>query len=399
MTGRFCLPMAVVSFALASSVASLTAPVKAQSVDLNAVAKNVVQVAGVKENQIILLTSDPTNFPFLEDLAVAVRAQGAFPLIWVTSDNYNQRRYTEVPAKYDSQSPLLMLGLYKMIDAQINVDYGGDQDFDFFARADQNRLAAQNKAFVPALQLFLSMNRRYIEVGNGIFPSAPNAALFGVSQSALADAFWTAMNVDYTKIQARADALKSAIAAGSTMRVTNPNGTDITFGVKGARFVVSAGSIAPGCTAATCTVALPAGDLQLSPVPGTASGKVVFDNTFWGKDNLKGFTATFNAGKLVSMTSSGDMTKINAAYASGGEGRDAFTFVDLGVNDALKDIPNSLMLASSAAGSVTLGFGGDVGVLGGTDTSPFSFSGTQPGCTVTVDGKTIVANGALVAGM
>ncbi|MBV8343716.1 MAG: aminopeptidase [Candidatus Eremiobacteraeota bacterium] len=396
MTGRFRLSITIISLVFASSVAALTAPGRAQSIDLNAVAKNVVQVAGVKENQIILLTSDPANFPFLEDLAIAIRAQGAFPLIYVTGDSYNRRRYSEVPAKYDSQPPLLWLGLYKMIDAQINVDYGGDQDFDFFARADQNRIATQNKAFVPALQLFYSMNRRYIEVGNGIFPSPPNATLFGVSQSALADAFWTGMNVDYTKIQARADALKAAVAAGSTMHVTNPNGTDITFGVKDVHFVVSAGSIPPDCNGASCSVGLPAGDLVFIPVPGTATGKIVFDNTFWGKDNLKGFTATFSAGKLMAMTSSADMTKVNAAYASGGEGRDSFTYVDIGVNDALKDIPNSLMLATSAAGSVTLGFGGNIG-LGGTDTSPFAFSGTQPGCTVTVDGRTIIANGALTA--
>ena len=207
-------------------------------------AKSVVQVAQVQEDQIVLLTSDPPNFPFLEDLAVAVRAAGAFPLTWVTSDNYNQRMYSDVPAKYGSQSPLLLLGLYKMIDTQINVDFGGDPDYNFFAAADQNRLAAQSKASAPALQLFLSGHRRYVEVGNGIFPNPP---------------------------------------------------TDISFGVKGTRFIVSAGSIGADCAGVNCYTALPAGDLFVIPVPGTATGKIVFDNTFWGKDDLKGFTATFSA--------------------------------------------------------------------------------------------------------
>lgn len=396
MCRRLAGAFALVSWLLATTLIAPKAQADSSSVDLNAVAKSVVQVAQVQENQIVLLTSDPANYPFLEDLAVAVRAAGAFPLIWVTSDNYNQRMYSDVPAKYDSQSPALLLGLYKMIDMQINVDFGGDQDYNFFAAADQNRLAAQTKANAPALQMFLSGHRRYVEVGNGIFPNPPNAALFGVNQSALSDAFWTAMNADYSKVQANANALRSAIAAGSTVRVTSPNGTDISFGVKGTRFIVSAGSISADCSGINCYTALPAGDLYVIPVPGTATGKVVFDNTFWGKDDLKGFTATFSAGKLVSMTSSSDMSKMNSAYAAGGDGRDQFSIVDIGVNDAVKDIPGSRMLATFAGGSVSLGFGGDLG-FGGTNASAFAFIGTQPGTTVTVDGKPIITNGALAA--
>lgn len=394
LTSALALVFCIVAAAVAPPIARADTP----PVDLNAVARSVVAVAQVKENQIVLLTSDPANYPFLEDIAIAVRALGAHPLIWVTDDEYNRRMFSEVPAKYDTQSSLLTLGLYKMIDTQINVDYGGDQDYNFFAVADQNRLAARSKAYAPALQFFLSSNRRYIDVGNGIFPSPPNAALFGVTQSALGDTFWTAMSADYSKVQANANVLKSAIAGASTMRVTNPNGTDITFGVKDSHFVVSAGSINSDCAGITCYAALPAGDLYVIPNPGTATGKIVFDNTFWGKDDLKGFTATFSGGKLVSMTSSSDMAKLNTAYAAGGDGRDAFSIVDLGVNGAAKDIPGSLMLASFAAGSTTLGWGGDVG-YGGANTSPFSFSGTQPGCTVTADGKTIIANGAIVGGM
>lgn len=367
------------------------------SVDLNAVAKNVTQIAGVRENQIVLLTSDPTNFGFLEDLAVQIRSMGAFPLIWMTSDNYNERMYSEVPAKYDSQPPLMNIALYKMIDMQINVDYGGEQNFDFFANADQKRLAAQTKAFTPALHVFLSDAKHYVEVGNGIFPSPSNAGLFNVSQSALATVFWNAMDVDYTKVQSAAKTVQSAIAGGHTMRVTNPNGTDISFGVHGVRMIVSAGSISSTCKGITCYAALPAGDIIFIPVQGSAHGKIVFDTTFWGKSVIKDFTATFAAGNMVSMSSPSDLRKVKAAYAAGGAGRDALTDVDIGVNNAVEDIPGSLMLASFAGGSSSFGFGGDLG-LGGTNASPFAFYSTQPGSTVTVDGKPIIKNGKLVAG-
>jgi len=367
------------------------------SVNLNAIARSVTQIAGVRENQIVLLTSDPTNYQFLEDLAIQVRAVGAFPLIQVSNDNLNQRMFNEVPAKYDSQTPLLSFALIRMVDTQINVDYGGEQDYDFFTRVDQNRLAAQAKAAAPASQLFMRLNRRYVDVGNGIFPSKPNAKLFRVRQSTLMATFWSAMHSDYSKVQSTAAAMRAAIASGRTMRVTHPNGTDISFGVRGVQFIVSAGSIPANCRGAACSAFLPAGDIVFVPVQGTATGRMVFDNTFWGKDLLRHYTATFASGKLTGMSSSSDLTKLKAAYAAGGNGRDAFTYVDLGVNNFVKNIPHSLMLATFAGGSTTLGFGGDLGI-GGSNASPFGFFATQPGCTVTVDGKAIITDGKTVAG-
>jgi aminopeptidase len=389
---RLLLTLAIVaSISLTATASGARAD---SSPDLNAVAKNVAQIAGVKENQIVLLTSDPTNFPFLEDLAIQIRAAGAFPLIWVTSDEYNRRMYSEVPAKYDSQPPLLTSGLFKMIDTQINVDFGGDQDYDFFARADQARLAAQAKASAPAVQQFTSTNRRFVEIGNGIFPSPPNAALFGVTQTTLSQTFWSAMSADASKVQANAAKVSGAISSGTTMHVTNPNGTDISFGVKGVPVIVSAGTIQPDCKAANCIVLLPAGDVNFIPVAGTANGKIVFDNAFWGKDVLKNLTLTITNGKITAMTSASDLTKLKAAYDAGGNGRDELSVADIGVNDAAKDIPGSAMTASFAGGSISFGFGSNLG-LGGSNSSPFVFFATQPGSAVTVDGKPLVTNGAL----
>jgi len=396
MLRKSLLAAAIMSLVLLANLAAPAARA-GSSVNLNAIARSVTQIAGVRENQIVLLTSDPTNYPFLEALAIQVRAAGAFPLIQVGSDDLNKRMFNEVPARYDSQSPLLSLALFRMIDTQISVDYGGEQDYDFFARADQNRLAAQSKAFAPALQVFYRLNRRFVDVGNGIFPNRTNARLFRVRQSSLASTFWNAMNSDYSKVQSAAAALRATIARGRTMRVTHPNGTDISFGVRSVQVIVSAGSIPGNCRGVACSAFLPAGDVVFIPVQGTATGKVVFDNTFWGKDLLKRFTATFASGKLTGMSSSSDLTKFKAAYAAGGNGRDAFTFVDLGVNNFVKNIPHSLMLATFAGGSTSLGFGGDLG-LGGSNASPFAFSATQPGCTVTVDGRAIITDGKIVAG-
>ena len=79
MVRRLRITFALGFWFFAIAFAGAAARADAPPADLNAVAKNVVQIAQVKENQIILLTSDPANFSFLEDLAVAVRAaRGVF---------------------------------------------------------------------------------------------------------------------------------------------------------------------------------------------------------------------------------------------------------------------------------------------------------------------------------
>jgi leucyl aminopeptidase (aminopeptidase T) len=84
-------------------------------------------------------------------------------------------------------------------------------------------------------------------------------------------------------------------------------------------------------------VYLPAGEVYVAPVAGTAEGKVVRAKDYYEGKEINNLTMTFAAGKLTSLTGSGpgfDLMK--AAYDAAGEGKDLFAVVDFGINPNVK---------------------------------------------------------------
>jgi leucyl aminopeptidase (aminopeptidase T) len=141
-------------------------------------------------------------------------------------------------------------------------------------------------------------------------------------------------------------------------------------------------------------VGLPAGDVVVDPVPGSARGTVVFDPEFFNNSEVDGMTMKFANGAMTSMNAKTGLSAVKAFYDTGTAGKGNFTFADFGVNPGVTFVQGSKMFVPMAAGMVTLGIGGDV-FNGGTDTSTFAFAGYMTGATVTVDGKPVVVKGKL----
>mgnify|MGYP000099779857 CR=1 FL=1 len=74
--------------------------------------------------------------------------------------------------------------------------------------------------------------------------------------------------------------------------------------------------------------------------------------------------------------------------------RDDFAFVDIGFNPNIRVPAGSKLTSWVPAGTVSLGFGGNIWA-GGTNTISWGSSVSMNGCTLTVDGKVIVENGVL----
>jgi len=355
----------------------------------------VVDVDNAKPGDVVLITTTVQNMTLVEDLMIELRKAGAWPITFIQSDRANLAYYSEDPPSYDSQPPANSLRLATIITSQINIDE--EQDPRLFQNVSPARQSAQNKAGLPITAYFAKHDIPFIEVGNGLFPSKYTAAQYGISKTQLTSIFWSGVNEDYATVHANARALHTALAAASVVHVTAPNGTDITFGVKARPIIVSDGSVKSSTrrNGAVAFIALPAGDVIVDPVPGSAKGTVVFDPVFFNNTEVDGMTMKFARGNMTSMTAKSGLGAVKAFYAVGTAGKDAFTFADFGVNPGVTYVPGSKMFVTMAAGMVSLGTGGDV-FAGGSDTSTFGFSGYITGATVTLDGKTIVAKGKLV---
>lgn len=370
---------------------------KAPVADLEAVAKRlVVDVAGVKEGEIVFINGGVRDFELLENLATDVRQAGAHSLLTVSSDRMFKKYYAEVPEKYDSQTPELDLKLAMLPAASISVD--SNEADDRASGISPTRRSAVGKAGEPVGDLYLKRNVRQVAVGNGIYPTAYRAKQFGMSQDDLAKTFWGAVSADYSAVQTTGENVKTALAAGKEVQITNPNGTDLKVKIEGRTFfvsdgVISADDIKKGGPAVS--VYLPAGEVFCAPVPGTANGKIVESLAYYNGKEVNDLTLTFVDGKVTAITGSGPgFAELKAEYDAGSDGKELFAFVDLGINPNLKIWPTSKIGNWVQSGMVTVGIGNNTWA-GGDNKGSYGMTNYLPGSTVLLDGKTIVENGAL----
>ncbi len=364
--------------------------------DLAAAARTLVNTAAsIRAKELVLISGKPADLELLENVAVEVRKLGAFPLIDIQSEKLSRRLYENTPPSFDSQADQFDLRLAEAIDAHIRLDYMDNPAL--FADVPPARAATFAKAQQPVMEALLKNNVRQVALGNGLYPTAARAKELGITQEQLATLFWDGVNTDYSRLQEVGQTVRQRIANGKQVRITNPNGTDLTFSIAARPVLVSDGVISPDDISrggAACQVWLPAGEVYAAPVPGTAEGKVVYDRlVFQGKD-ITGLSLTFKAGKVTEMTARSGLEPLKALYDAAGSGKELFAFFDVGINPSVKAPANTRLLSWIPSGMVSVGIGANTWA-GGDNTVGFDLSGHLPGSTLTIDGKTLVENGTL----
>lgn len=361
----------------------------------SAAQKIVAQSAGVKEGDLVLIFGNSEDLPLLEDIAVEVRKRGADPLVSVGTEQARRRMYDEVPAKYDSQAPEMMLKLAGIADVFINTEAGEGRTLE---GVSPQRMAARGKAFAPVLELMQKRGVRTVGLGNGLYPSAERAEQFGVSRSELASMMYGGIEADYPALQATGEQVRKVLAAGKQLHITNSNGTDLKVGISNRPITVNDGIISAEDRkrgGAATSVWLPAGEVYLTPVPGTAEGTVVADKFFFQGKSIEGLRLEFKRGKLTSMTAKEGLEPLQAVYDAAGPGKDVLGVIDFGINPGIKSPDQSPVHVWSKAGTVTVSVG-DNAWAGGDNRVNFGLAAYSPGSSVTVDGKTIVQDGKVV---
>lgn len=362
--------------------------------DPNTTARTLVEsAANIRKGDKVMISGRATDMPLLESIAVEVRKKGAFPIVSVGSDQLARRMYDEVPAELDSQANEFDLALGGLIDATISIE--STQNPSLFADASPARMQARADAGFPVFEAWMKRGVRQVSLGNGLFPTEATAKQYGMSVDQLSQAFWSGVNVDYAALQSSGEKIKHMIESGKQVHITNPNGTDLTFGIQSRPVFVSDGVISEEDKAkggAACMVWLPAGEVYSTPAPGSANGRIVFDRVLFMGKEITGVTIDIKNGKVTSMTGGAGFDAIKAQYDAAGAGKDEFAIFDIGINPAVKQSPK--LLSWVPAGMVSLAIGGNAWAGGGND-SAYGLTGFVPGSTVTVDDKTLVENGTL----
>lgn len=357
----------------------------------------VTTAAGIRYDEVVLIHGSPRDQEMLENLAVQVRKLGAHPLVTISSDRLARMLFTDVPAQFDSQQPKFLMKMADLIDAEISVAV--QEKPDLLADITPSRIAERNKAFEPVYERMLERGVVQVQLGNGLYPTKSLARQFQISQDQLASIFWNGVNVDGTVLARQGQWISNQLATGGVVRITAPNGTDLTVEIPKRPVFVSDGVVTSEDRYAggpACQVWLPAGEVYLTPKPRTADGTFVADTFFFQGKLIEDLTLTFKKGRLTTFSGKGDISALRKMYDAAPKNRDQFAFLDIGFNPKVQAPPRSRLVSWVAAGTITIGVGNNVWA-GGDNDVPFDLAAHLNGGTLTLDDTTIVDQGTIVA--
>ncbi len=394
-------PLSVLGLGLGTLLVGVTAGAGPQqsataTIDTNRIAARIVnQSAGIRPGELVLIEGGTRDQKLLEDLAVEVRKLGAHPLIAIGSDRLARRMFVDVDEQFDTQEPQFFARLAEIVDAIITVDYS-EKD-DILADIPAERRAARAKAFEKIQKKMLDRGIVQIHLGNDLYPTETLARQYAVSYDTLAEIFWAGVNTDYKQLEVIGANVKQALSKGRQLRITAPNGTDLTVEIGRTPIFASDGIVSSEDRyerGPACQVWLPAGEVYFAPKPKTAEGTFVAETFYYEGNRIDGLTLKFHKGKLISMTAKSDITALKDAYDAAPKERDWFAAIDIGVNPAVKAPRGSRLVTWIGAGTISIGIGSNTWA-GGDNEVPYGLYGHLLNGTLTVDGTKIVDKGTL----
>ena len=209
---------------------------------------------------------------------------------------------------------------------------------------------------------------------------ARGATMPGITE----DVMVAGLDADYEAIARACADLMAQVEAAETIRITSPQGTDVTFepGSRGWRDDVGLNH-EPGEFSN-----LPAGEIFVSPE--TAGGTYVVDGTMMPHGRLDGRTLEFDVEDGYVTRISDDAVREQVEAAADEVGRDAYNLAELGIgaNVGVTELVGSVLLDEKAAGTVHVAIGDDAGFGGDVD-APLHLDGVLTEPTVYADGDEV----------
>ncbi|MDQ7798240.1 MAG: aminopeptidase [Candidatus Edwardsbacteria bacterium] len=198
------------------------------------------------------------------------------------------------------------------------------------------------------------------------------------------------LDVDYRRMESEGRRLCSILNGAREVNIKTTLGTDLTFSVKGRRAEPDTGII-PGPGGFTN---LPAGEVYLAPVEGTAQGRLVVDGSIGDTGILKKpIEIAISRGFAVGMKGGREAKKLWEMLSK--HGKNAFNVAEfgIGINPRAK-ITGNILEDEKALTTIHIALGDNSG-FGGKVSVPSHQDGIVRDPSVWVDGKLLMEKGKL----
>jgi aminopeptidase len=357
------------------------------------IAENVVrQALRIREDDVVHITSAKHMLGLAEELAVECRKAGAETTtiywsepVWYWSLEHLPMDWLRGASKTDAT-------LLDVATATISMAVAADPKP--MGRISPERWVANSEGADFWYRKMIERKVRNATLAIGTV-TPQRARAYGFNYSAWKRTTESALKTDYAKIAETGKKLR-VILDGSTreVHVTSKAGTDLRFRMAGRKAWVDDGVLDDEDLAAgTFDTTLPAGSISVAADEGSANGTVVFDLPVPQRGKLiKGLKWSFENGNVSKFTAAKNRDMIIPVWEKATGDRSKFGWFSVGFNPAAK---TGFLADNIASGTFTIGIG-DNKLLGGKNTSTFTFQGNLKRSTVTIDNQAVIADGKLV---
>lgn len=220
---------------------------------------------------------------------------------------------------------------------------------------------------------------------NAVKAGARGATMPGITE----DMFVRTLGIDYSIVKEYVEKMYNAMKGCKEARVISPLGTDITLSIEERPLHKDTGIYHnPGDFGN-----LPAGEIYVAPIEGTANGKIVFDGAVASIGLLSNpIEITVKEGYAAEITGGKEAEKLKSILESV-QKKEAYNIAELGIgcNPAAK-IVGKVLEDEKVFGTVHIALG-DNSTFGGKTIAGIHLDGIIKNPTLIVDEKTIIEDG------
>ncbi len=199
------------------------------------------------------------------------------------------------------------------------------------------------------------------------------------------------LNADYKKIAALTLKLTKMMDKTKSIRVTSPNGTDITMSIEGRKTIPSKGLFHKKGESGN----LPTGEAFAAPIEGESEGVFVADGSFAVIGMIKTpIKVKVEKGLATEITGGKEAKELIKMLSPFGKKGRNIAEIGIGTNDSVK-LSGMLLEDEKKLGTVHIALG-DNKSMGGKINVPIHVDGVILKPTVYFDGKMIMKNGKLL---
>lgn len=337
----------------------------------------------------VTIESYPTSLPWAAGFVREARRLGAYPIV-----------HYEDEASYWDAAEHGRAGLIGALPAHEAAALGETDAYVFFWGPED--LDRRDRLPESAQESLFSFNPRWYELAKkaglrgarmGIARATPaNARRYGVPLARWQSQLYGASLEDPARLAPTALKIARALGGRGEVRLTHPNGTDLTLALDTRPVQQATGLLPPPSKRGLFgrMVNVPDGSVYVSIDESTADGTLVANRpTNATGPSLEGGRWTFKDGRLVGHRYRRGDRAFTTQFGAATGAKDRPAFLEVGVVPGLEGVP---LLEENELGSVTVGIGGN-GSFGGKNRSTLFQFLSLAGATLTVGGRAVVRAG------